>query len=282
MHAAIGQYQELLALGAVGLRHGPGGHLQIGEAQTVHGAGIPGGGTLLAQVGLFQLLRLHIVLDAVLVHLQVAHGEDRRAAPAAQIAVPPGGVDGVGEAAGDRRGVDDRQVFPIGADGNVGAGGLLKDREDAALAAGEEGQNVRLPEQIAVAAHLKEQEGLVAARSVQVRREEAEIAEIGVRLCRGKAAAHVDAVLEGARFQVVVGAAVKVDDGLQQQGLAPAIPLQLAQVKPADGGKLRVRVELVRGDGDGSGLGGIEVGGLGRGIQGEGLAAQRTDFDILN
>ena len=99
LHAAIGQYQELLALGAVIVCNGSGRHLQIGEGQAVHGAGISGGGVLLAQVGLFQFLGLHIILDAVLVNLQMAHGEDCRAAPSADVAIPPRGVDRVGKAA---------------------------------------------------------------------------------------------------------------------------------------------------------------------------------------
>ena len=281
--SALGQDHELL-LRAAFIRYGTGGHLQIGEDQPVHGACVAALRGQLSEVCLFCILSGHTVGNTVLIDLQVAHGKDHRRAPGVQVRIPPGDEDRVGEAVGHRRGVDDGQVVAVGADANVSAGGLRENGgQRNRAAAGEHRLQIGLPEHPGVSAHLKEGQRLRFA--VEPCGEEAQVCEIGIRLGGPDGVVFIDTVLQNGSAQIILGAALKVDDGLQKLGGAEAAPVQASQIESADDaalGLLGDLVQVVHTDRDKAVVAVVEVGGLGGGVEHQGPSAHCIGLQIFH
>ena len=280
--AALGQNEQLRARASVLLLHRPGGHLQVREGQLVGGAGVAAGRDLFAEIGLLGVLAVHIVGDAVLVDLQVPHGQDRRRAPGLLVPIPPGDEDRVGLAVGDRRGVDRGQIRTVGAEGDLGAGRLAEDRlQGDAAAAGGGSLEVGLENQVAVAAHFKQAERLHAG-PVDVGGQEAEVCIVGIGLRRAQRALRVNAVAKLRLCEIAVLAAVEIDDRLQQRRRPEAVFVQRHQIQAADQRALGVAVDVAEGDRDRLVRGLVEVGGLRRVIEQIGLAVERDRVDVFD
>ena len=281
--AALREHQQPVLGGFLVHMDRADGHLEIGEGELVQIAAAAAGGLhpVDAQIDLFQIRGVDIVGDGVLVDLQIPHGQDRRRAPGLFPLIPPCNVDGVGEAVGHGGGIDRRHVGAVGADGDLGACGLGEDGPQRCGLPGCRGFEVGLGDQVAVAVHLKQSQGL---RPVPVDPgfEEAEVGEVGISLGLDQGGFRVDAVLELCLGQVAVGAAVEVHDGLEQHGLAEAAAVQGEEPELMDQAQFRILVDPVEADGEGGPPGRVEVFGIGGGVEHVGLAVQGDGFQVFD